>query len=131
MAWEHGTHMATPVEERPPVSEAIHTADLPAGPQRDSMIPATRWVEAPPEVLTLGADLGHELVAYIRRIGRFLLWRSGPAVGADSRYLALAADDLTERYAFRLFPDGTGEGSGPDGVAQTRFRTWKESLRDG
>ncbi|MGZ8763121.1 MAG: hypothetical protein ACXW2C_01870 [Acidimicrobiia bacterium] len=123
--------MATPVEERPPVAEAVHTVDLPAGPQRDRMIPATRWVEAPPEALALGADLGHDLVAYIRRIGRFLLWRSGPAVGADSRYLALAADDLTEQYTYRLFPDGTGEGTGPDGVPQTRFRTWKESLRDG
>jgi len=122
--------MATPVEERPQVTEAVHTVDLPAGPQRDSMIPATRWVEAPPELLALGADIGHELVAYIRRIGRFLLWRSGPAVAADSRYLALASDDLTEQYSFRLFPDGTGAGSGPDGVPQTRFRTWKESLRD-
>ncbi len=123
--------MATPVEERPAVTEDFRTADLPAGPQRDRMIPATRWIEAPPELLTLGADLGHDLVAYIRRIGRFLLWRSGPAVASDSRYLALAADDLAERYTFRLFPDGSGEGSGPDGVPQTRFRTWKESLRDG
>ncbi len=123
--------MATPVEERTPVTEAVHTVDLPAGPQRDRMIPATVWMEAPPEVLELGADLGHDLVAYIRRIGRFLLWRSGPAVGGDSRYLALDADDLSEQYAYRLFPDGTGEGSGPDGVAETRFRTWKESLRDG
>jgi hypothetical protein len=123
--------MATPVEERPPVTEPIHTADLPAGPQRDRMIPATVWVEAPPELLDLGADLGHDLAAYIRRIGRFLLWRSGPAVGGDSRYLALAADDVTEQYTYRLFPDGSGEGRGPDGAPQTRFRTWKESLRDG
>jgi hypothetical protein len=124
-------HMATPVEDRPPVTEVVHTADLPAGPQRDSMIPATLWVEAPPELLALGIDLGHDLAAYIRRIGRFLLWRSGPAVGADSRYLALAADDLTEQYTYRLFPDGSGEGEGPDGMPQIRFRTWKESLRDG
>lgn len=124
-------HMATPVEERPPISEVVHTGDLPAGPQREAMIPATLWAEAPPELRTLGADLGHDLTAYIRRIGRFLLWRSGPAAGADSRYLALAADDLAEQYTYRLFPDGSGEGTGPDGVRQTRFRTWKESLRDG
>ena len=31
---------------------------------------------------------------------------------------------------FRLQPDGRGEGIGPDGVTHTRFRTWKESLRD-
>jgi hypothetical protein len=123
--------MATPVEERPQVTEPVHTVDLPAGPQRDSMIPATMWVEAPPELLALGSDLGHDLVAYIRRIGRFLLWRAGPAVDSDSRYLALAATDLSEQYSFRLFPDGTGEGSGPDRVPQTRFRTWKEALRDG
>ena len=70
------------------------------------------------------------LVAYKRRIGRFLLWRAGPAAGADARYIAIAADDLDRRYTFRLFPDGTGAGIGPDGVRHTRFRTWKESLRD-
>jgi hypothetical protein len=123
--------MATPVEERPAITDDVHTADLPAGPQRDRMIPATRWLEAPPELLTLGADLGHDLTAYIRRIGRFLLWRSGPAAGGDARYLALDADDLTERYTYRLFPDASGEGVGPDGEVKTRFRTWKESLRDG
>jgi hypothetical protein len=123
--------VATPVEERPAVTEDVHTVDLPSGPQRDRMIPATRWIEAPPDLLTLGADLGHDLVAYIRRIGRFLLWRAGPAAGADARYLALAADDLAERYTFRLFPDGSGEGTGPDGISRDRFRTWKEALRDG
>jgi len=33
-------------------------------------------------------------------------------------------------YAFRLFPDGSGEGLGPDGGTHTRFREWKEALRD-
>ena len=32
--------------------------------------------------------------------------------------------------AFRLFADGTGEGTCPSGEAHTRFRTWKEDLRD-
>jgi len=31
---------------------------------------------------------------------------------------------------FRLFPDGTGDGVGPSGRAHSRFRTWKEDLRD-
>ena len=49
---------------------------------------------------------------------------------ADARYMAIAADDLDERWTFRLSPDGTGEGVGPDGRVHTRFRTWKEALRD-
>jgi len=120
----------TPAEERPPVEVDHHTDDLPATPQRDFLIPADRWVEAPDELRRLGADLGVDLVAYKRRIGRWLLWRAGPARGADARYMALAADDLSERYTFRLNPDGTGEGTGPDGVRHERFRAWKEALRD-
>jgi hypothetical protein len=119
-----------PAEERPPTDRDWHTAELPPTPQRDFLIPATRWVEAPPELQRLGADLGIELVAYKRRIGRFLLWRAGPAAGADARYMGIAADDPSQRYEFRLFPDGSGEGLGPDGQTHTRFRTWKESIRD-
>ncbi len=122
--------MATPAEARPPVTHDLHTDELPALPQRDSLVPAQRWVEAPTELRELGTDLGIELVAYKRRIGRYLLWRAGPAVKADARYMALAADDLDERYTFRLLPDGTGSGVGPDGATHTRFRAWKESLRD-
>ncbi len=124
------TRMPTPAEERPAVTHDVHTADLPPLPQQHSLVPATRWLEAPPELRALGADLGIDLVAYKRRIGRYLLWRAGPAAKADARYMALAADDLAERYTFRLFPDGRGAGLGPDGVTHTRFRTWKESLRD-
>ena len=67
---------------------------------------------------------------YKRRIGRWLLWRAGPATGADARYMAIASDDLAERFTFRLFPDGNGDGLGPSGRSHTRFRTWKEDLRD-
>jgi hypothetical protein len=122
--------MATPAEERPPIARDVHTAELPPLPQREFLIPATRWIEAPPELRALGDDLGIELVAYKRRIGRFLLWRAGPAVRAHARYMALAADDLAERYTFELVPDGSGRGVGADGVTHARFRTWKESLRD-
>lgn len=108
----------------------MHTADLPDTPQRDSLIPAERWIEAPAELRTLGEDLGVELVAYKRRIGPWLLWRAGPARGADARYMALHADDLSRRFTFRLHRDGSGEGKGADGARHTRFRTWKESLRD-
>ena len=122
--------MPTPAEERPPITHDVHTDDLPPTPQRDFLIPAERWVEAPDALRSLGVDLGVTLVAYKRRIGRYLLWRAGPARGADARYMALAADDLDRRFTFRLFPDGSGEGLGPDGTTHTRFRTWKEALRD-
>jgi hypothetical protein len=87
-------------------------------------------VEAPPELLALGDDIGEPLVAYKRRIGPWLLWRAGPATDADARYMALAADDLSEQWTFRLYPDGRGEGDGPDGLTHNRFREWKEALRD-
>lgn len=99
-------------------------------PQRDRTLPAELWLEAPRELQELGADLGEGLVAYKRRIGRFLLWRAGPASRGHARYMALAADHLSEWYTFRLHPDGKGEGIGPDGVTHMRFRAWKEALRD-
>ena len=115
---------------RPLVTDPFHTEDLPPTPQRDRTLPAHLWVEAPQELLDLGRDIGHDLVAYKRRIGKWLLFRAGPPKGGDARYMALAADDLGNRYTFRLFPDGTGEGAGPDGVVHSRFRLWKEALRD-
>jgi len=54
----------------------------------------------------------------------------GPAVKADARYMAVDSRDLSRQYTFRLFPDGSGTGAGPDGVTHARFRLWKESLRD-
>lgn len=121
---------ALPYDQRPVDDAPIHTEDLPATPQRDRNIPATAWVEAPPEVVALGEDIGEGEVFYKRRIGRWLLWRAGPATKADARYAAVAADDLTLRFEFRLFADGNGEGAGPSGAAHSRFRSWKEDLRD-
>jgi hypothetical protein len=117
-------------EDRPLVEVDHHTADLPALPQRDRTIPADRWVEAPQALLELGSDIGAPVVVYKRRIGGWLLWRAGPPNKGDSRYMAVAATDLGRRYTFRLYPDGTGTGEGPDGTVHTRFRTWKEALRD-
>jgi hypothetical protein len=127
---EHDISMATAPEDRPPVTADYHTDELPPLPQRDYLIPADRWVEAPADLRALGADIGVPLVAYKRRIGRYLLWRAGPAARADARYMAVAADDHDERYTFRLWPDGRGDGVGADGRRHERFRTWKESLRD-
>src|SRR5437763_5107885 len=117
-------------DERPEDDTPLHTDDLPATPQRDRNIPARAWIEAPDALLRLGDDIGTDEAQYKRRIGRWLLWRSGQATGADARYLAVDAGDLSLSFTFRLFADGHGEGEGPDGVVYDRFRTWKEALRD-
>jgi hypothetical protein len=118
-------------DERPLDSTPIHTDDLPPTPIRDRNIPATAWVEAPDSLLTLGDDLPDRPVAdYKRRIGPWLLWRAGPAKGADARYWAAHVDRLDEPVTLRLFPDGTASGIGPSGELHTRFRAWKEDLRD-
>jgi hypothetical protein len=119
-----------PYDQRPVDDTPVHTADLPPTPQRDRTIVATAWLEAPPELLALGADLGHTQVDYKRRIGDWLLWRAGPAQKGDARYMALAIGDSTRQHTFRLFEDGTGAGTGPSGTQHERFRTWKEDLRD-
>jgi hypothetical protein len=106
-----------PVDDRP-----VHTPDLPETPTRDRSIPARAWAEAPTELLALGD------ARYLRRIGPWLLWRAGDARGPATYWVCLA-HDLTTRYTFELFPDGTGQGSGPT-RDHTRFRTWKEDLRD-
>lgn len=118
-------------DERPLDETPVHTAELPPTPLRDRNIPATAWVEAPEGLLALGDDLPDRPVAeYKRRIGPWLLWRAGPASDADARYWAAPHDDLATQFTFRLFPDGSGDGLGPSGTRHTRFRTWKEDLRD-
>jgi hypothetical protein len=123
--------VALKYDERPPDDTPVHTADLPATPVRDRNIPATAWIEAPEDVRHVGDDLpGRPVADYKRRIGPWLLWRAGPATGADARYIAVRSDDLEVRHTFRLFPDGSGDGRGPSGERHIRFRTWKEDLRD-
>jgi hypothetical protein len=118
-------------DERPVDDTPLHTADLPATPVRDRNIPATAWVEAPPDLLHLGADLpGTPVAEYKRRIGPWLLWRAGPASGGDARYWAALAADPSTAYTLCLHPDGHAEGTGPSGVVHGRFRAWKEDLRD-
>ena len=121
---------ALPADERPIDSTPVHTEDLPPTPIRDRNIPAEAWIEAPDELLHLGDDIDQPVITYKRRLGPWLLWRAGPAAKADARYMVLRADDLEVRHTFRLFPDGSGEGTGPSGETHTRFRTWKEDLRD-
>jgi hypothetical protein len=106
-------------DERPLDDTPLSTADLPPTPVRDRNIPATAWREAPAELLAL-----EPVAEYKRRIGPWLLWRSGPATGDHATYVAIDAADLTVQRTFRLFPDGTGD----DGEGRTRFRAWKEHL---
>lgn len=120
-----------PHDERPLDPTPVHTSDLPATPQRDRRIPVSAWVEAPESLRNLGQDLADGLVvSYLRRIGPWLLWRVGPPTGADARYWAAPASGPDQAWTFRLFPDGTGDGVGPSGQRHSRFRTWKEDLRD-
>lgn len=121
---------ALPADERPVDPTPIHTDDLPPTPIRDRNVPASAWVEAPAALLALGDDLpGRPEAMYKRRIGRWLLWRAGPASRGHARYWVGAADDLANQWTFRLFPDGAGDGEAPDGSRHTRFRTWKEALK--
>ena len=110
----------------------LTTADLPATPQRDFLIPAERWIEAPDELRVLGADIGIESPAASCCINRYLLWRAGPVVKANARYMAIA--QRRSRRAFDVpasIPSGAGEGAaGPDGRVHASFRRWKEALRD-
>lgn len=114
-----------PVGERPFTNDRYQTDELPDTPTRTYRIPASGWAEAPRELLTLGEALD-EPVEYKRRIGRYLLWRAGPPVG-EAWYFAIASDDLTRQFRFRL-RGKTGEGEGPNDTTHNRFRTWKESL---
>src|SRR5204863_5429889 len=123
--------VALPYDQRPEDDTPLHTADLPATPQRDRNIPARAWLEAPDALKQLGNDIGGPEAQYKRRIGRWLLWRAGPATGGDARYMAVADDGASaERPTYRLHPDGAGSGTGADGAVHQRFRAWKESLRD-
>jgi hypothetical protein len=122
--------VALPADQRPVDSTPVHTHELPDTPTRDRNIPAEAWIEAPVTLLGSGADIGDPLIAYKRRLGPWLLWRAGPARGADARYVALDHRDLGRAHTFRLYPDGTGRGTGPSGAEHERFRTWKEDLRD-
>jgi hypothetical protein len=122
--------VALPYDQRPIDATPVSTDELPPLPQRERSIPASAWREAPPALQELGAPFGGGEALYKRRIGGWLLWRSGPATKADAAYLALWHEDLARTHTFRLHPDGTGAGTGPSGAHHTRFRTWKEDLRD-
>ena len=117
-----------PADQRPFDYTPITTEDLPATPLRDRNIAASAWDEAPASLLEAGDDIGQPKIAYKRRIGDWLLWRAGPAKGADARYVAIDHRELDRVVKFRLFPDGTGQGVDQHGQPHTRFRSWKKAL---
>lgn len=119
---------ALPVGERPFTADRYHTSELPDTPTRTFRIPASGWIEAPGELLTLGEELS-EPVEYKRRIGSYLLWRAGPPIG-EAWYMAVDASNSDRRYRFRLHGKD-GVGLGPDGKTHSRFRSWKEALLAG
>lgn len=122
---------ALPAHERPDDHTPVTTDDRPATPTRDRNIKATAWTDAPADLLALGDDLpGRPVADYKRRIGEWLLWRAGPASGADARYWAARPGALDAPVTLRLFPDGSADGLGADGGRHTRFRSWKQSLLD-
>ena len=121
-----------PADLRPFDHTPVHTADLPETPIRDRNVPAEAWIEAPDALLTAAEGIPSPdnkpiRIAYKRRLGRWLLWRAGPAKG-DARYVAVDSYDLGRILEFRLHPDGSGLGTGADGVSHNRFRDWKRSL---
>ena len=121
--------MPTPRARRPLDVTPVHTHELPVTPPADRNIPAEAWIEAPPELLALGDDLGEPTVLYLRQLGPFLVWRAGPGTSrTDTRWMAVDIGDAGRRFTFRQFADGRGEGTGPSGGSHERFRTWKEDL---
>lgn len=108
----------------------MHTGELPSTPDRTRRIPADAWVEAPRSLHDAATGLpAGTVVSFLRRIGPWLLWRAGPARG-PARYWAASVDDLDRSFTLDLHADGTASGTGPSGQTHTRFRTWKEDLRD-
>ncbi|MDG1197466.1 MAG: hypothetical protein GWP30_00345 [Actinobacteria bacterium] len=117
-------------DERPFDYTPVSLTDLPETPTRDRNIAASAWDQAPNILKTLGESLdGKPEAVFKRRIHGWLLWRAGPTLG-PCRYLALDPSDHDRFYIFDLDGNKNDSGQGPDRLRHTRFRSWKESLRD-
>ena len=125
-----GSTKPLPADKRPIDPTPVHTSDLPPTPTRDRNIPATAWIEAPDALLRAGADIDQDKISYKRRLGRWLLWRAGPAKGERARYIAIDADNLSRVFTLDLTADGVASGVGPSGKVHDRFRSWKADLNE-
>ena len=115
-----------PAEDRPLDATPFTTAALPDTPHARPTDPGDRWRQAPPELLALDPRRRR----YLRRIGPWLLWRSGPATHDHATYW-VARGGRPRRAAHPAPAAGRiGRRSGPSGARPSRFRTWKEDLRD-
>ena len=128
---EHDDHTpALRYDQRPPDHTPIHTEDLPATPTRDRNIVASAWIEAPAELLTLGSPTcptnrkastsAGSVIGCCGVPGRQPV--ATPATGPVAPMIS------TVQHTFRLYPDATGDGTGPSGQRHTKFRPWKEDL---
>ena len=124
--------MALKYDERPADDTPIHTADLPAdagarpqhpgdgvdrGARRRSSTSATTCPAARWPTTSAGS-------------GRGCCGGPGPPPAPMPATSRCGPTTSTVHHTFRLFPDGDGDGTGPSGERHTRFRTWKEDLRD-
>jgi len=125
-----GSSKPLPADKRPFDPTPVHTSDLPPTPIRDRNVAATAWIEAPDELLRAGDDINQDKIAYKRRLGRWLLWRAGPAKGEHSRYIAIDSEDLSRVFTLDLTADGVASGIGPSGNVHDRFRSWKADLNE-
>ena len=111
-------------DERPADRTPIHTSALPDTPTRDRNIVATAWIEAPPEVLTLGDDLPNRPEAeYKRRIGRWLLWRAGktPVGSRVARVVIATSSALRMRVNHGSVPVSAIATSAPQPLSRNTF----------
>jgi hypothetical protein len=95
---------STPPPCTPPTCRPPPPATATSPPRRGSRHPTSCSARRRPRRPRRRVQAPHRPLAAVAR-------RSGQP--GDARYLVLDADDLTRTYAFRLFPDGTGDGVGP------------------
>ena len=113
--------LVSPVAGRPPLRPApggphADPHRRPAGDaDRDRNIVASAWIEAPAELLALGADLpGRRRPSTSGASGRGCCGAPGRPPAATPATGRRDADDLAVQHTFRLFPDGNGDGVGAE-----------------
>ena len=111
----------------------VHTADLPATPDPRPQHPGDGVGRGARRAA--GArrrPARHRPIAeYKRRIGPWLLWRAGPATRRRCPLLGRPGRRPRRQVHVPAVPRrATGQGVGPSGATHTRFRAWKEDLRD-